>query len=642
MNIRKKILYSFIISIIFLFIISFLSFIITYQVKEDIDFRNKVSNLINLQEEMNELINFVIFDNDLEKLKLTKNNFLDFEKKFELLKETIDKKNENDFIDYFIRDIQEYQNISEALKNLYKSEHIIEATFDEIYNLQIKKLSFEQNFNQIYPQENLLRKELELLIINRANLELMQDFSNVRYYSKETLYQHKNKETLAKWLNSIDSLIDKVALKEQDLHYKFSSYKNIVSNVGEISIQMKDINSEEEKLSIQLKEILKNNKKISIDIQDEINKLTETFLNKIHTVQYSLIFVVVVINIFLVVMVSLKFSNIIKILIYGVQELQNGNYNIEINIQDNEFNKVAMTFNQMAYSINEHNILLETRIQNRTYELEQALHNLQTQKDVLENLSNKLAKYLAPQIFESIFTGKQDVVLESKRKYLTVFFSDVKGFTNLTDKLEAEALTTIINEYLDIMSNIAIKYGGTIDKYIGDSIMIFYGDPLSNGKKNDALNCIKMAIEMKEEMSKLRIKWQNDGISDSFQIRIGINSGYCTVGNFGSKNRLDYTIIGGVVNLASRLETNAMPNQILISSETYNLIKDEITCNKKDEIIVKGITHPIQTYEVVENHYHNTVIADELGFSIVIDLNDIKKIEAIEKLKNVMKTLENI
>jgi class 3 adenylate cyclase len=226
------------------------------------------------------------------------------------------------------------------------------------------------------------------------------------------------------------------------------------------------------------------------------------------------------------------------------------------------------------------------------------------------------------------------VKLNSKRKYLTVFFSDIKGFTELTDTIETETLTQILNEYLDVMSQIAIKHGGTIDKYIGDCIMVFFGDPNSNGKIVDAINCLSMAIEMKSSMTALRMRWHRDGLSNPFSVRMGINSGYCTVGNFGSKNRMDYTIVGGVVNLASRLESNANPNEILISSETYSLVKDNIECVKKDEITVKGISHKVQTYEVISDKHKSTIIEEKKGFNLIIDLNEIDKDKVIEYLEN--------
>lgn len=218
----------------------------------------------------------------------------------------------------------------------------------------------------------------------------------------------------------------------------------------------------------------------------------------------------------------------------------------------------------------------------------------------LEQLSNKLAKYLSPQVYDSIFTGKQEVKLTSSRKKLTVFFSDIAEFTQTADRLESEELTQLLNQYLTEMSRIALWHGATIDKYVGDAIMIFFGDPDTNGTEADALACVRMAIAMRDRLRELETVWRASGIETPLTCRMGIHTGYCTVGNFGSEDRLDYTIIGGAVNTASRLESLAEPGQILISHETFSLVREEIRCEEHGEIEVRGIAYPVATYRVVD------------------------------------------
>jgi len=217
----------------------------------------------------------------------------------------------------------------------------------------------------------------------------------------------------------------------------------------------------------------------------------------------------------------------------------------------------------------------------------------------LEDLSRQLAKYLSPQVYQSIFEGRQEVKIASSRKKLTVFFSDIAGFTETADRLESEELTSILNQYLTEMSKIALKYGATIDKYVGDAILIFFGDPETQGVQQDALACVKMAIDMQERMTQLQGAWREAGISKPLKCRMGIHTDYCTVGNFGSDDRLDYTIIGRGVNTASRLESLAAPGSILISFETFSQVKDQIQCIENGEVTVKGIAYPVTTYEVV-------------------------------------------
>ncbi|MCC6470463.1 MAG: PAS-domain containing protein [Alphaproteobacteria bacterium] len=217
----------------------------------------------------------------------------------------------------------------------------------------------------------------------------------------------------------------------------------------------------------------------------------------------------------------------------------------------------------------------------------------------LESLSAKLSRYLSPQLYKSIFSGEKNVEVTSQRKKLTVFFSDIAGFTETTDLLESEELTALLNQYLREMSAIALEYGATIDKFIGDAIMLFFGDPETRGAREDALACVRMAIAMQQRMRDLQAEWRERGQEHVFQLRIGINTGYCTVGNFGSDARVDYTIIGNEVNLASRLQSHADLGGILLAHETYSLVKDAVVTEETGTITVKGFPHPVRTHRVV-------------------------------------------
>jgi class 3 adenylate cyclase len=230
---------------------------------------------------------------------------------------------------------------------------------------------------------------------------------------------------------------------------------------------------------------------------------------------------------------------------------------------------------------------------------------LAEKSQAMERLSSQLAKYLSPQIYESIFSGRQEVKLTSRRRKLTVFLSDIVGFTEMADRLESEELTQLLNHYLSEMADIALAHGATIDKYVGDAIVIFFGDPESNGVQQDALQCARMAVAMQRRIIDLQKMWRNAGIDRPVQCRMGMSTGFCTVGNFGSENRMDYTIIGGGVNLASRLESTAKPGEILIPYETFALIKDEFECRERGEIDVRGIAYPVATYSIVGERISN-------------------------------------
>jgi len=282
-------------------------------------------------------------------------------------------------------------------------------------------------------------------------------------------------------------------------------------------------------------------------------------------------------------------------------------------------------------------------------ELKNASEQIAKKNQELTALSGKLAKYLSPQVYNSIFSGIQEVKLASERKKLTVFFSDIAGFTETTDKLQSEDLTQLLNHYLTEMSKVALEYGATIDKYIGDAIMVFFGDPESRGVKQDALACVKMAIKMQKRMLELADEWRRSGIEQPLRCRIGISTGYCTVGNFGSNDRMDYTIIGSTVNLASRLEHEAPSGGILISYETYSQIQDEVRCEEEGQIKVRGIAYPVTAYRVVdlleaENSAGTHLHADRPHFRLDVDLQQLageERQDAIRMLKDVVARLSS-
>lgn len=261
--------------------------------------------------------------------------------------------------------------------------------------------------------------------------------------------------------------------------------------------------------------------------------------------------------------------------------------------------------------------------------------------ETLEALSEKLSKYLSPQVYASIFSGEREATIAAQRKKLTVFFSDIAGFTEMTDSLESEELTTLLNQYLTEMSRIALDFGATIDKFVGDAVMVFFGDPETRGVREDAINCVNMAIAMQARMSELQNEWLDRGLERIFKLRIGINTGYCTVGNFGSDERMDYTIIGNEVNLAARLQTHADVGGILLSRETWSLVRDTVMTETGEELSIKGFANPIQTYSVVGSY--STMEAEDRivrmsreGVTIVVDkarLTDEALRAAIEALE---------
>ncbi len=270
--------------------------------------------------------------------------------------------------------------------------------------------------------------------------------------------------------------------------------------------------------------------------------------------------------------------------------------------------------------------------------LRQAQDRVREQQQQAVELSRKLAKYLPPQVWGSLFSGKRDAKLETRRKRLSIFFSDIRGFSTISEELPLDTLTRMLNTYLSEMTRIALRYGGTIDKFIGDAVMVFFGDPKSAGAQEDAFRCVAMAVEMQEYMRFLRMKWRRQGIDQKLEIRIGINTGFVTVGNFGTDSRMDYTILGTDVNLASRLESACRPGQVLISEGTHRLVKDRVRCRSVGEIQVKGFHRPITVYEAHElkrnaGSKRRFVTVDSAGLGLHVDLERIHNFDKTAILK---------
>lgn len=223
---------------------------------------------------------------------------------------------------------------------------------------------------------------------------------------------------------------------------------------------------------------------------------------------------------------------------------------------------------------------------------------LESTNDFLATLSLKISRYIPPQVYKSIFSGEKDVTIHTERKKLTIFFSDIQNFTATTERLQPEQITQLLNEYFTEMSQIAHEHGGTIDKFIGDAMLIFFGDPETRGDRADAQACVRMAWSMQRRLLELNAKWRAAGIEHPFKSRMGINSGYCNVGNFGSSDRMDYTIIGAEANLAARLQSIAEPGGIVISYETFALVSDVAAAHPLPPITMKGISREVIPYSV--------------------------------------------
>lgn len=307
------------------------------------------------------------------------------------------------------------------------------------------------------------------------------------------------------------------------------------------------------------------------------------------------------------------------------------------NIQISAVSLIGIITYFLAYALYMHQRFHKLKLSNAKLINEQKWHKIR---------AYKLSRYLAPAVWQAVNQG-HDETLQAERKKVTIFFSDIKEFSQLSEEMEAEALTELLNQYLTEMTKIVAHFGGTVDKFMGDAVMVLYGDSNSKGVKDDCLRCVSMAIAMKKRMKSLQQEWHNQGIKKPLQIRMGINTGYCTVGTFGTSSHLDYTVLGTHVNLASRLESAAEPDEILISHETWSLVKDSVLCRDKGEITVKGFSMPIKVYQVAglrkDLGRNQSYFEDRAeGFSMYLDLEKVRNYDKEQVLTALKKAAEKL
>lgn len=213
-------------------------------------------------------------------------------------------------------------------------------------------------------------------------------------------------------------------------------------------------------------------------------------------------------------------------------------------------------------------------------------------------IKNIFSKYLSSNVVEEIMKS-EDIKLGGERKEITVLFSDIRNFTSMSEKLTPEEVVTMLNEYLSEMTDAIFRNGGTLDKFIGDAVMAIFGTP--RFQKDHALMAVKTGFLMLKKLKLLNEKWGKEG-KQKFKIGIGINTGIAVAGNMGSLKRLEYTVIGDTVNLASRLESlnKELDTQFLISESTYERVKDFVRVKKYNDIHIKGKQEKIDVYEVLD------------------------------------------
>ena len=216
-----------------------------------------------------------------------------------------------------------------------------------------------------------------------------------------------------------------------------------------------------------------------------------------------------------------------------------------------------------------------------------------------KKVENIMGKYMSEDVMRNLIQNIDNLGLGGKKSNVTVLFSDIRGFTSISENMEAENVTQILNEYFSAMEPIVRKYNGIINKFIGDAIMAIFGEPIFD--ENHSKNAVKCGYEMLLKVEELQKKWKREG-KPEIKIGIGINTGEVFIGNIGSENRMEYTVIGDTVNLASRLESynKVYKTNMLISQSTFDSAKEIVETRKIPDVEIRGKANKIDIYEVIK------------------------------------------
>jgi class 3 adenylate cyclase len=213
--------------------------------------------------------------------------------------------------------------------------------------------------------------------------------------------------------------------------------------------------------------------------------------------------------------------------------------------------------------------------------------------------TGELKRFLPLQIAEGLMAGQLSPADGFERRKLTLLFADLVGFTDLSDTLEPEELSEVLNEYLREMTAVAVAHGGTLDNYIGDGLMVIFGAPIADEEPVQAWAALRAGFGMIARADELSAAIRDRGIPADLRLRVGVNTGHCTVGVFGSDLLRAYKAVGFAVNVAARLQSEADPGTVLAGFRTYALVKDRVRAQSRGELTLKGAARPVEAWEIV-------------------------------------------
>ena len=269
--------------------------------------------------------------------------------------------------------------------------------------------------------------------------------------------------------------------------------------------------------------------------------------------------------------------------------IADGDFDQEVHVPNrDEFGRLTVNLNRTSRQL----ASLYEGLSELNSNLEKTIEEQVTQLQRTE----QLRRYVSPQVADAILTGEASVAFASVRRNLTILYSDIRGFTQMAERMEPEELVDALNEYFSAMTELVFSNGGTLDKYLGDGVLAFFGDPIPF--EDHAERAVGTAFEMLSKVDELRGTWMRS--EEELSIGVGISTGYVTVGNIGSSTRTDYTVVGNHVNVAARLAPAAEPGQILVSERTMASVQDRVDRVPVEDLVMKGVKRPVKVFAVTE------------------------------------------
>jgi class 3 adenylate cyclase len=345
---------------------------------------------------------------------------------------------------------------------------------------------------------------------------------------------------------------------------------------------------------------------ISHELEDELNVLIDSFATRVDAASAELAslhrFLLIAVGVFagisllialgLGAVLSWSLIRPVRKVDHALGRIAGGDFDEEIEVPNrDEFGRLAVNLNRTREQLAKMYRELEDLNENLEKQVEEQLGKIRQ--------AEQLRRYLAPQVADAVLSGQAPMALTSTRRNLTILVADIRGLSSMSDRLEPEELIDGVNQHFSLMTDVVFRHGGTLDKYVGDGVLSFFGDPIPF--EDHAERAVAAALELRQQLRDLRSRWPLEP-DEGLNVGIGISTGYVTVGNIGSDTRTEYTVIGNHVNLASHLAKIAGPDQIVVSERTLAVpgVKERVHATPLGELEIEGFRRPVDVFEIAD------------------------------------------